>query len=370
MSHRYDHGGNVFDYARQLGCAPNEIADFSASINPLGISSMARKALICNLDNLTHYPDCSHRELKHALAGYHKIPVSSLLIANGSTEIMYHLPAMLPGNRALIISPSFSEYVRALSQHHWETKHFILSPENNFAIDLTALEHALAEGVDALYLCNPGNPNGTLYPQAVVEKIYSLCIAAGTFLVLDEAFMDFCEEASAKQWIAKGDNGIILRSMTKFFGIPGLRLGYAIASATLAERLDAMGGPWSVNTLALVAGTASLHDRDYREQTLEFIRLERRYLFQRLSEFKQLKVYPSSTNFLLVELTDGMSSMELKERLIHHRVLIRDCSTFLGLSGRFFRCAINSREENQRLLEALRRVLTSTIQPPEVRKTS
>lgn len=359
MYHRYDHGGNVLDYARQLGCTLTDIADFSASINPLGMSSMARKSLICSLDSLLHYPDSSHHDLKHALAHYHAIPSSSIVIANGSTEIIYHLPAMLPGRKALIVSPSFSEYVRALNQHHWESEHFILSPENNFAIDLNALEHALSQGIDVLYLCNPGNPNGTLYPLILIEKIYSLCIACGTFLVLDEAFMDFCEEASAKHIIVKGDNGMVLRSMTKFYAIPGLRLGYALASQNLVERLDSMGGPWSVNTLALEAGVASLKDQDYHTRTLDYIRQERRMLFEQLSAFKQFKVYPSNTNFLLVEITDKMSSMELKERLIHHHILIRDCSTFMGLSGRFFRIAINSTEQNQYLLDSLRRVLGS-----------
>ena len=160
-------------------------------------------------------------------------------------------------------------YVRALVQKDWETRHFILTPEDNFSIDLAALEHTLAEGYDALYLCNPGNPSGTLYPLPVIEKIYSLCSASGTFLVLDEAFMDFCETSSAKHDIVTGNNGIVLRSMTKFFGIPGLRLGYALAGTTMAERLDAVGGPWSVNTLALTAGVAALGDTGHNQQTIE-----------------------------------------------------------------------------------------------------
>lgn len=357
MSHTYDHGGNIFDVARQLGVAPSDIADFSASINPLGLSLMVKKAIICALDDLVHYPDCSHRDLKKALAAYHGLSPANLVIANGSTELIYHLPAMLHGNRALIISPSFSEYVRALTQQHWEAHHFILSPENNFLLDLAALEQTLAKGYDALYLCNPANPGGTLYPQRIIEQVYSLCIASGTFLVLDEAFMDFCEDASAKRFIVKGDNGIVLRSMTKFFGIPGLRLGYSISSGTLAERLDAMGGPWSVNSLALAAGVAALSDTEHNQQTIDYIQKERRTLFSSLSGFRQLKLYPSCTNYLLAEITGEMTSPELKSRLLHQRVLVRDCSSFMGLTPRFFRVAIRTKEENQRLLEALKHVL-------------
>lgn len=357
MSHTYDHGGNVFDVARQLGVAPADIADFSASINPLGLSSMVRKAIICSLDSLVHYPDSSHTELKQALAGHHGLSPAQIVVANGSTELIYHLPAMLPGTRALIVSPSFSEYVRALGQQHWEARHFILNHENNFSLDLEALEQTLAEGYDALYLCNPANPGGTLYPLEIIEQVNSLCIASGTFLVLDEAFMDFCEEASAKHFMVKGDNGIVLRSMTKFFGIPGLRLGYAIADSTLAERLDAMGGPWSVNTLALAAGVAALQDTEHNQSTIEYIRRERRNLLDRLSELKQLKVYPSSVNFLLAEITDGMSATELRDRLIQQRLLIRDCTNFMGLTPQFFRIAVRTTEENECLLKALKSVL-------------
>jgi threonine-phosphate decarboxylase len=357
LSHTYDHGGNIFDIARQLGTEPSDIIDFSASINPLGLSPMVRKSIICAMDSLVHYPDNTHHELKQALATHHGVSPANIVVANGSTEIIYHLPAMLPGSRALIISPSFNEYVRALGQQRWEVRHFILKPESNFSIDLAALEQALADGYDALYLCNPGNPNGTLYTSRTIEQVYRLCIASGTFLILDEAFMDFCEDSSAKRFIVKGDNGIVLRSMTKFFGIPGLRLGYALSGNVLAERLDAMGGPWSVNTMALAAGVAALQDSEHNKRTVEYIRQERRNFFERLAELKQLKLYPSSANFLLAEITDGMTSLELRDRLMHQRMLIRDCSNFMGLSLKFFRIAIRTTGENNQLLGALKRIL-------------
>ncbi len=357
MSHSYDHGGNIFTVARARGVAPDQILDFSASINPLGMSSKVRKALACSIDDLVHYPDTSHTELKQALAKYHKISPAHFTIANGSTELIYNLPAMLPGKKALLISPSFSEYVRALNQHHWETQHFILMPENNFSIDMEALARRLADGCDVLFICNPGNPSGMLYSQRVIEEIYSLCLSLGTFLVLDEAFMDFAEESSVKQMVIHSDNAIVLRSMTKFFAIPGLRLGYSISNTTLSERLDSMGGPWSVNTLALAAGSAALQDDQHNRESLELIRQERHILFECLAQFTQLKPYPSSTNYLLIEIKTEMSAHELKERLLAHRILIRDCGSFMGLSDRFFRIAVRTSDENRRLLECLGRIV-------------
>lgn len=357
MSHSYDHGGNIFSVARSLGLTPDAISDFSASINPLGLSPVVKSALIGALDTLVHYPENCHDELKQALAGYHSLSPANFAIANGSTEIIYNLPTMLSGKKALIISPSFSEYARALTLHHWDSEHFILSPSSNFSIDISELERSLSSGIDLLYLCNPGNPSGTLYPQPLIEKIYYLCRAFGVFMVLDEAFMDFCEDGSAKHFIAGAENAIVLRSMTKFFGIPGLRLGYSISNSLLADRLDSIGGPWNVNTLALVSGVAALLDSQHNRRTLEFLDLERSTLLESIQQFPQFRVYPSSANFLLIEIINGMSAGELKGRLMDYRLLIRECSSFIGLSDRFFRIAVRSGEENRRLLECLGKIL-------------
>jgi len=357
VSSSHDHGGTIFTVARTLGVDTGQILDFSASINPLGMSPLVRAALAGSLDSLIHYPDASHIEMKQALANYHSLPLHNFTIANGSTGLIYNLPTVLSGKRALIISPSFSEYLRALNQHGWEAEHFVLTPENDFFIDLAKLERSLACGVDALFLCNPGNPNGTLYPVQLIEQIYTLCLSAGTFLVLDEAFIDFCEEGSAKRMIAACDKALILRSMTKYFAIPGLRLGYAICNKPLAERLESMSGPWSVNTLALTAGVAALQDMKHNRKTLEYIRQEKAKLCELLGQFSQLKVYPSNANYLLLEIMNNQTSKEIKEELLLHRILIRDCASFTGLTDKFFRIAVRTEKENVSLIEKLARIL-------------
>ena len=359
MSRPYSHGGNIAAVARAMNLPVTALIDFSASINPFGISLEVRTAIVTALDSLIHYPDSSHTELRTALARYHGLPPENFTIANGSTELIYNLPALLPGTKALLIAPCFSEYSQALLQHGWQVEQFILSPECNFSIDLLQLEKALSAGIDLLCLCNPANPSGTLYPQQVIEQIVALCGSSGTFLVLDEAFMDFCEEASAKQYIFRQEHAVILRSMTKFFGIPGLRLGYAISNSTLAERLDAMGGPWRVNTLALVAGTAALQDADYIRCTVAETSLERQILSRRLEQFACLRVYPSSVNYLLVEITGATSAAELQRQLLQQHILIRDCAGFTGLSERFFRVAVKNRIDNQRLTDGLEVVFRS-----------
>ena len=357
MSRPYEHGGNILSLARQRGLSPTELIDFSASINPLGLSPVVRNAIVNALDTLVHYPDNDCGELKLALAEFHGLKQEHFAIANGSTEIIYTLPGLLPGKSALIVSPTFSEYTNALRLHQREIRHLPLSPADGFALNLDRLASLLENYYDALYLCNPGNPSGALYPRRVVEQVYDLCRDTGTFLVLDEAFMDFSEEESAKTVIIAADQGIVLRSMTKFYGIPGLRLGYAMAAPSLIERLSSLGGPWSVNTLAQVAGVAALRDSDYIRRSLADVADLRRKLSSALSAIPGLKVYPSSANFLLIELTADISSAELKELLLDRMILIRDCGTFTGLTNRFIRVAVRTEAENIRLVEGLGSIL-------------
>ena len=357
MPHSTDHGGNIFAVARELGVGHEQIVDFSASINPLGISAAVRDAMTRSLDRLVHYPDSDHLELKRALAEHHGLAAEQFTIANGSTEIIHNLPLLLDGSQALLVSPSFSEYGKSLEQHRWQVRQMVLNPAAGFAIDLELLERKLGEGIDLLVICNPGNPSGMLHPEEVIDRVCSLCHSSGTFLLLDEAFMDFCEYASAKRLLVQYDKALVLRSMTKFFAIPGLRLGYAISNAPLAERLHALGGPWRVNTLALEAGVAALHDHVHNRESAAFVIRERKRLFEGLASIGPLRPFPSHANYLLVEMTGAMNAAQLKEQLLPYRILIRDCGTFAGLTPHFFRVAVRSETENERLLECLKLIL-------------
>ena len=352
----FDHGGNVFAVARSLGVRPEEILDFSASINPLGMAPVVKEALLSSIDRLMHYPDSDAVELSRALAAFHGLDEASVCVSNGSTELIYLLPRLVKGKRALIVAPAFSEYAKALAREGWEIAYLNLAANDGFSLSLQALEERLAEGFDALFLCNPGNPTGKLLPPATVEKVCALCGSNGTFLVLDEAFMDFCEEESAKHIIVKG-GGVVLRSMTKFFAIPGLRLGYALGSASVIAGLAALREPWSVNTPAQAAGIAALSDHDYRQRTMRFVSVERAFLAAGLAALAGCKPYPAAANYLLVEIKGGPPAAGLRERLLGRGILIRDCSTFHGLDDRFFRVAVRRREENERLVEQLAKVL-------------
>jgi threonine-phosphate decarboxylase len=353
MKTPFGHGGNVFAVARSLGIQPRDILDFSASINPMGPAPRVRYALKEAFDKLVHYPDSDCSELCETLSHCHGLKPSNICVANGSTELIYLLPRLVPKKRALVIAPSFSEYARAFKRDDCEAEYLVLEWSTGFALHLDRIKERLRDAFDLCIIGNPGNPTGKLYPFAEIEELYRLCRAAGCLLVIDEAFMDFCEKESAKHLASESDGIIVLRSMTKFHALPGLRLGFAVGSEGIIERLKEIREPWSVNTPAQVAGLASIADGNYAEVTRKMVSTERQHLAAGLAAIPGLQPFPSAVNFLLVEIVRGPTAEELAGRLLREHILIRDCGNFNGLHDRFFRVAVRGREENERLICAL-----------------
>jgi threonine-phosphate decarboxylase len=363
MSFAHEHGGNIFAIARSLGVNPEKILDFSASINPLGMAPAVREAIIASFDKLLHYPDKGASELKEKLAAYHGVDPGEVAVANGSTELIHLMPQVAKGKKGLIVAPAFAEYAFSLQRGGWEIDYFTLPSSDRFTLSLPALREKLREQYDLLFICNPANPTGSLVSRGEIEQVVELCRQSGTFLVLDEAFMDFCEEESAKQLIRRTPRAVLLRSMTKFFAIPGLRLGYAIGRPETVAAISSLQDPWSVNTAAQVAGIASLSDPGYVERTRSYIENERSSLADGLESLEFLRVFPSRANYLLAEIVTGFGAAELRTRLMRKGILIRDCGNFHGLDGRFFRMAVKLREENEVLLDELRGMASTPSSP-------
>lgn len=354
MAAGHEHGGNVFAVARDLGVAPERIVDFSASINPLGMAPGVPAAIAGCMERLLHYPDKGATELKAALAAYHDVSAEEVAVANGSTELIHLVPRLLSGKRGLIVAPAFAEYGEALQGAGWEVDYLVLDAADDFALPLSRLKEKLASGYDCLFVCNPANPSGVLLPKEDVEGIVTLCRESGTFLVLDEAFIDFCEEESAKHLVRREPRALLLRSMTKFFAIPGLRLGYAIAAPETIDAITSLQDPWNVNTAAQVAGIASLADEDYCRRTRVYVDEERERFAALLGAIHGLQLFPARANYLLARIDrPGFTARELRNRLVGRGLLIRDCGNFAGLDGSYFRVAVRLREENDLLLAAL-----------------
>lgn len=355
------HGGNIYEIAAKQGLDPAKIIDFSASINPLGLSPKARKKIIKEgLEATLHYPDARCGELRTALAQFHGIPEDCILPGAGSTEVIYSLPRVLKLERILLVTPAFSEYENALEIQSRDCQiHFFESrEEDGFELNVEGLLLALTQGYDALYLCNPNNPTGILVEKKDLLRVLAQAEREKVWFILDEAFIDFIPGESLLREAALSSRLIILRSLTKFYALPGLRAGYLVSNSGVIEKFSRVKEPWTVNALAQIAAVESLQDKVYADRTLAYIQEERENLAHGLQGIPGFIPYPGSANYLLVQLHPSLnlSAAELREKMISRRILIRDCRSFHHLGPYFFRIAVRSQKENQALLKALRQV--------------
>lgn len=351
------HGGNIYHYARKFGIPEADFLDFSASINPLGPSPMAVKALREAVPSLVNYPDPASGTLVSAISGRFGIPADAILPGNGSTELIYLLPRALKPARALLPVPSFSDYERALKLAGCGVTHFPLRAAEGFVPDTDRLTASLP-GHDMLFLCNPNNPTGVLLDRDALLHIFKAAKRSKTFVVLDEAFIEYAPGSSVLEYAARHKGVAVLRNFTKFYGMPGLRGGWLAAHPDAVKRLAASREPWSVNTLAGRAAAASLADRAYEEKSLALVEKEKAHLFRELSRIPGISPYPPSVNFIFARLDyPGADADTLAEALASKGILIRSCSNFRGLDNRFVRVAVRRRADNRALVAALRAVL-------------
>jgi len=349
---RFVHGGAVARAARELGIPVGEILDFSASINPLGVPdgvlAAAREALL----EAIHYPEIDAVSLREALVEYYGLSAENLLPGSGSTELLYLLPQVLKPRRALLVTPAFSEYERALLQAQVQLDFFPLSPEDGFQLDLDKLLRALATDTDLILLANPGNPSGIGIDPEVIETL-ARKVREQAVVAVDEAFADFCPQRSVLERVVGHGNLYVFRSLTKFYAIPGLRAGYLAGPARGIARLAAARLPWTLSTPALAAAKACLDEEDYRRRTLELIPRLREELADGLAA-AGFQVFAGEANYLLARLPeDAPDAASLAAGLRLQGILIRDCTDFPPLDGRYLRVAVRGADENLRLLQAL-----------------
>ncbi|MBF8251409.1 MAG: Threonine-phosphate decarboxylase [Deltaproteobacteria bacterium] len=350
----HTHGGNIREVARRYGLRPEDIIDFSASINPLGMSERARKAVVERIDSVLHYPEQFAESLTDEAARFYGVPNDCLITGNGSTELIYLVPRAFKPKKALIINPTFSEYKNALKIAGCSIDYFLMLEEDGFRLRVDPLMRVLKGRYAILYICNPGNPTGTLIPKSDILEIVDKALNHDTLCIVDEAFMDFTEEESVKREAVERSNLIVLRSMTKFFGIPGLRVGFAICNKERIGEMMVYNEPWSVNALGSIAAIEGLGDTEYIEESRRYVPKERDHLFSALNEIQGLKPFPSSANYILLKIKrDGVDADSLAAALAKEGILIRSCSSFDGLGNRFFRVAVRNREENERLVKLL-----------------
>ncbi len=335
---KFEHGGQIYGADGKTG----DWLDFSANINPLGLSEKIRAALLENIGGVVNYPDPAAAELTAAICQRYKVRPKNLVLLNGAAEFFYLYLNVTRPRKILIPAPSFSEYEKAARAVNAEVEYFFLKAEENFALNVKKIPAA-----DCIILGRPNNPTGTLPTLAEINLL-----AEKSCVLVDESFIDFMEVESARKLVS--EKIAVVQSLTKIFAIPGLRLGFAVAEENLARRLNLAKDVWNVNFLAQKAGVAALSDEEFLAKTRAWLAVEREFLIERLKKLPGVEVIGGAANFLLI---CSERAPAILEGLRRRKILVRNCANFVGLDERFLRLAIRTRAENLRLIENLEAIL-------------
>ena len=378
------HGGNIYKVFREKNL--KEIMDYSSNINPYGIPESLKKRITENLEVLERYPDPDYVELREKLAHLNRVDMSDIVLGNGATEIIFLFMKVINPKKILIVSPTFGEYERAvkateipgdivslscsgdnknIENKEIEIEYFELKESDNFKLNIGNLKNELEKKYDLLIICNPNNPTGKFLKLAQTEEILKECNKYDTKLFIDEAFIEFLADGMKESIINTEENKknlFVIRAFTKFFAIPGLRLGYGMYfDKELEKKISEKKEPWSVNNIAEMAGLTVLDDTEYIEKTLKWIVEEKIYMYEKLNEISGIKVYETEVNFITGKIdeklfSEGLNVKILREKMLEQGILIRDASNFKFLDERFFRLAIKDRESNKRVIEVLKEI--------------
>lgn len=356
------HGSDLEKIEQVFGIPKEEIISFSANVNPLGISTKLRTALSDHLDAITRYPDREYTKLRQCIANYTGTLLENIVVGNGSTELISLFIQTNHPKKALILGPTYSEYERDIALGGGTSMYYPLREENQFRIDVQDLCRQLHEGLDLLVLCNPNNPTSSAISTKEMRTICDTCLQYGIFVMVDETYVEFAPSEKKVTSVSLTNyytNLIILRGTSKFFAAPGLRLGYAITgNQDLIREINTRKDPWTINSLAEIAGQIMFQDQDYIRATKELISGERSRIYQELSSWDSVQVYEPSANFILMKiLKEDVDAELLFEHCIRKGLMIRNCSTFPFLDSRYVRFCIMAPKQNELLLQTFRELL-------------
>ena len=343
------HGGDWAAYEREYGAPP---LDFSASVSPLGVPAGVREAIASAAGEIDRYPDPECRALREAIAAHEGVTAGQVLCGNGASDLIDRAILAAKPRRALVTAPTFGEYEAALESAGCEIVRASLGKSFRLNDDIL---RKINDKIDNLILCQPNNPSGVTIDPALLRRVIGHCAALHCRVLIDECFVDFLdapEPYTCKALLNEFPNLLILKAFTKIYAMAGARLGYALcADGAFLDAMRRAGPPWAVSHLAQAAGLAALRETDYVERVRELVRAERLWLYEQLTALG-LHVVPGEANFLLFR-CDTPLDAPLRER----GILVRGCGDFAGLDETWYRVAVRTHAENQRLIAALTEVL-------------
>lgn len=356
------HGSDLEKIEQKFHINKEQITSFSANVNPLGISPKMREHLKNNIDCITTYPDREYTKLKQAIGQYTNISSENIVLGNGATElislfIQFHKP-----KEAILLAPTYSEYKREIERSGGNCSFYFLKEEEQFQLNIAHLKTVLDSTIDLFIICNPNNPTSTALSINEMEQIVAHCKQHHIFVLVDETYIEFTDETtySSVPLVSHYDNLVILRGVSKFFASPGLRLGYGICgNQTLLEYIHQEQNPWSIHSLASLAGEIMFSDTEFQKNTKNYIAKQRAMIVNALSTIPNLQFTPPIANFVLCKIMDHkMTAEELFSTCIKQGLMIRDCVTFEGLSPYYFRFCFMNEDKNLQLLEIIREQFT------------
>ena len=352
------HGSDLEKIEEIYGIKKEEIISFSANVNPLGVSPLLRETLSEKIDAITTYPDREYTSLRKCIAGYCGTEYENIIVGNGSTELISLFIQIEHPKKAMIVGPTYSEYEREIALGGGTTLYYPLREKDDFRLNTEDFIAHLNESIDLLVICNPNNPTSSCITKKEMRRILDACKEHDIYVMVDETYVEFAEnmeEIDSVPLTNYYNNIVILRGTSKFFAAPGLRLGYAVTgNKDLIKAINTRKNPWTINSLAVVAGETMFGDCDYIRATKELISSERARLYNAVSGCPDYKVYKPSGNFMLVRiLREDLTSQDLFDRCIRQKMMIRDCSTFPFLDNKYIRLCFMNPSDNDRLLACL-----------------
>lgn len=356
------HGGNVHKASRLLHTSLDKILDYSANINPLGMSAKGMDAVNVAFQHVIHYPDPDMTALFDITSKLWNIPKDYIVFGNGAAELIYAI-CRLPNIEAVYVpAPGFSEYGHGAHSCGLPVIEYELQFDKElfqFAYPLDTILHDLNQSKNRLvFIGNPNNPCGTLWKYRSGE-LFEVCKKNGHYLVFDESFIDFLGDAySIRSYVKDYENVIVIHSLTKFYAVPGLRIGAMMANPMITQFIKEHIPVWSVNHIAQIYSEEALQDVDYVQKTRKVLKEEKEWLYKELTKIEPLQCIEPSVNYILCHLHEHYSLEDMIQNLYHQSILIRDCSQYTGLGPNWFRIAVKSRVQNQQIIQALQTYFT------------
>ncbi len=325
----------------------------------MGLSPKVVEAIIKNIELIKNYPDPEAVVLRRVVSEWLSLPQDMIVAGNGAVEILYLMVKVMEPRHALIPAPTFNEYEIAVRNNKGQVKDCCLDEERYFALEPDKI-FRLWHDTDMVFICNPNNPTGSLIYRDEVEDIIKKASVLGKLVIVDEAFMDFIPDRdnySVVDLVTRYNNLFVLYSLTKFFAIPGLRLGIGIGCPDVIEKINRFRDPWNVNCFAQLAGSVVLKDEQYIKNTVSFINQEKKYLYDQVKQIPGLTPIAPSANYMLINVAGlGYTAAEVCRLLGEQGILVRDCSSYKNMRPVYIRTAVKGRAENNILVESLQRL--------------